>query len=105
MSDDQNSPKGVIAIVTNARGDVIAAHADFDQSGYGGFKLWQAQKMRAGKFAAWATIKAYASPALTESFDSYDLERCFEALVRKGGHKRVYKSVGWPADVAEDVES
>lgn len=37
--------------------------------------------------------------------DSYDLERCFEALIRKGSHKRIYKSVGWPADVAEDIES
>lgn len=105
MSDEQASPKGVIAIVTNAHGDVIATHADFDQSGYGGFKLWQAQKMRAGKFVAWATIKAYASPALTDSLDSYDLEMCFEALIGKGGHKRIYKSVGWPADVAEKVES
>lgn len=105
MTDGQASPNGVVAVVTNSHGDVIATHADFDRSGYGGFKRWQAQKMRAGKFVAWATIKAYASPALTDALDSYDLERCFEALVRKGGHKRVYKSVGWPADVAADVES
>ncbi len=39
--------KGVVAVITNPDGDVVAEAADFDRAGYGGFTLQEAQAIRA----------------------------------------------------------
>lgn len=41
------SQKASSQSATSPDGDVIATAADFSRSGYGGFKLWEAQRMRA----------------------------------------------------------
>lgn len=98
-----DEPKGVIAIITSPDGYVMATHADFDHSGFGGFKTWEAQRHRAVKFAKWALVKAYASPAMTDALEGYDLEQIAGKLLRKG-HRLTLRAVGWPDDVQREIE-
>lgn len=97
-------PKGIIAIVTDAQGEVIATAADFDRSGYGGFELWEAQRMRAERRAIFDTLNAYASPVLTGAIDAYRAEEIFRELRRKSGHRLTFRAIGWPDDVALELK-
>jgi len=96
-------PQGVIAIMTTPEGHVIATAADFDRQSYGGFKLWEAQRMRAKKQAIYATIRAYCSDAIVEAIDSYLSEQIGEALRRKG-HTLTLRAIGYPEDVTAEVQ-
>lgn len=93
-------PKGIIAIWTDPEGNVIATEADFDRSGYGGCKLWEAQRMRVNRAIAWSAVRAYCSPAVTDALTSYLLEQIAREM-RNKGHKVTLREIGWGADVAE----
>lgn len=96
-------PQGIIAIMTAPSGDVIATHADFERQGYGGFKLWEAQKYRAQEQVKWATVRAYCSDVIVKSISSYISTQIADALCQKG-HKISYRAIGYPEDVAAEVE-
>lgn len=109
MSDPEKtkpSPRGVIAIMTSPTGDVIATAADFDRQGYGGFKLWEAQKIRARQQVQWAAVRAYCSNVVTDAITSYVSTQIADELCQKerGGHKITYRAIGYPEDVAAEVE-
>lgn len=98
-----NEPQGVIAIVTSPDGHVIATVADFARDGYGGCKLWEAQRMRATKFVWWEVVKAYSSPVLSDDLGDYLLDQIGEALRRKG-HKLTLRAVGYSEEMAAEIE-
>lgn len=78
------APSGVLAIITDAKdGCVLVTAADFDLSGYGGFRPDQAQRIRARKRAERAVVRAFCSSVVTDCLDSYDIERIVEAMERK----------------------
>lgn len=79
MTDPAILP-GVIAVLTDEDGRVIAAEADFDQSSYAGFALVQSQASRVRRSVSTAMVNAYASPALTRAISPYDRERLMEEL-------------------------
>lgn len=95
-------PKGVIAIWTDAAGEVIATVADFDRSGYGGFKLWEAQRMRSESQVKAAAIRAYCSPAVTDALSNYLYDQISREMLQRG-HKLNCVAVGWPEDVAAEI--
>jgi len=95
-------PQGIIAIMTAPDGDVLATATDFNRSGMGGCKLWEAQMWGARQQVKWAAVKAYASPALTKALGGYMLEQIADALCQDG-HKITYRAVGYPDDVAADI--
>lgn len=97
-------PQGIIAILTSPDGDVIATAADFNRSGMGGCKLWEAQMWRARDQVKWRAVKAYASPAMTDALSSYVVGQIAgELCSKKGGHKITIRAVGWPEDVQAQV--
>jgi hypothetical protein len=102
---DIQQPQGIIAIMTNATGDVIATAVDFERQGYGGFKLWEAQKQRAGQQVRWATVRAYCSPVVANAITSYISTQIADELCHKGrgGHQITYRAIGYPEDVAAEV--
>lgn len=106
MTEQKTEPKGVIAIVTTPRGDVIATAADFERSGYGGFKLWEAQKMRARDNVRRETIRRYSSAALSDALDGYAVDVICERLFTRadGSHKITYRAVGYDDDTADAIE-
>lgn len=102
-AEKKPEPCGVIAIMTAPDGHVIATAADFNRSGYGGYKLWEAQRMRAQDQVKWATVRAYCSAVIVEAVDSYLSTQIADALCRKG-HRITVRSVGYPEDVAQEIE-
>jgi hypothetical protein len=101
----QPAPQGVIAIMTNSTGDVIATSADFERQSYGGYKLWEAQKHRAREHVRWATVRAYCSSVMSSALSSYLMTQIADELcLPKGGHRITYRSIGYPEDIASEVE-
>ena len=104
MSDEKTiEPKGVIAIMTLPTGHVAATHADFERSGYGGFKLWEAQKHRAGDMVKRMAVRAYCSEMVTQHLESYTLDRIAEDLMQRGKWRVTYRAIGYDEDVADAV--
>lgn len=106
--DDKNllKPQGIIAIMTNATGEVIATATDFERQGYGGFKLWEAQKQRAGQQVKWATVRAYCSIVVVNAITSYVSTQIADELCQKGrgGHKITYRAIGYSEEITAEVE-
>ena len=90
MSD----PKGVVGIYTDADGRVIASVSDFEDSGYGGFSLQEAQRFRCKTKLAHAVMQAYCSDRVLAVFDNYYCEQLLNKLVSNGG-RATYLPVGW----------
>ena len=106
MNDAEKKPKepcGVLAVMTRSDGHVIATASDFNRSGYGGFKLWEAQRMRAKEAVMRNTVRAYCSEPLVEALNSYLMDQIAEAMQRKN-HKITFHAVGYPDDVKCDIE-
>lgn len=97
------APQGIIAIMTSADGDVIATAADFNRSGMGGCKLWEAQMWRAKDQVKYATVRAYCSPVVANALSSYLLGQIAEELCRKG-HKITVRAIGYADDVRAEIE-
>ena len=101
---EKTDPQGVIAIMTLPTGHVAATHADFERQGYGGFKLWEAQKHRAGDTVKRMAVRAYCSEMVTQHLESYTLDRVAEDLMQRGKWRITYRAIGYPDDVADAVE-
>ena len=93
---EKQSPDGVIAILIAADGRVMATASDFDRAGYGGYKLYQAQRLRARKMLAINFARAYCSPAYLEGAETYDLEKVVSSLVQKGKAREHIELIGHP---------
>jgi hypothetical protein len=103
MAEQAKEPCGVIAIFTSADGDVIATASDFNRSGYGGFKIWEAQRSRACQAVKWKAVQAYCSTAVSDALSSYLCEQVADALISKG-HKLSVRAVGYSEEIAADVK-
>lgn len=103
MTDDKQtkSPKGIGAIITDDAGTVIAHAFDFERSGYGGFKLWEAQRIRAKKFAINEYINSYCYGVLASGIEDYDREKIFRNLRDKGKVKMTIVAVGYELTPSE----
>jgi hypothetical protein len=96
-------PQGIIAIMTLPTGNVAATHADFERQGYGGFKLWEAQKHRAGDAVKRMAVRAYCSEMVTQHLESYTLDRIAEDLMQRGKWRVTYRAIGYSEDIADAV--
>jgi len=105
MTDKQ--PMGIVAIITAPCGDVIATAADFDTSGYGGFKLHEAQRMRAKKQAQWAMVRAYCGSAVVDALTEYTIDCIVRDMTNKAskkGHRLVFRAVGYSDEITREIE-
>lgn len=101
---EKPNPQGIIAIMTTPTGEVIATAADFNRSGMGGCKLWEAQMWRARDAVRRKAVIAYCSTVVANVLSSYLLEQICSELVSRGGHKLTLRAVGYPEDVQAEVE-
>jgi hypothetical protein len=97
-------PQGIIAIFTAPDGDVIATAADFNRSGMGGCKLWEAQMYRVTDAVKWKAVQAYCSPVVSDALSKYLLEQIATALIGKG-HKITVRAVGWGDEVDAELRA
>jgi len=70
---------GVIAVLKEESGRVVASASDFDQEKPGGFDLMETQKMRARQTLYHVAIQAFCAPAVVKVMD----ERVKRQLVTK----------------------
>jgi hypothetical protein len=84
VSEDKRTPFGVVAIFIDKEGDVVASVSDFKQDGYGGFSLFEAQKIRVERKIATAVMGAYCSAVILDALDDEDCRRIVRRLVQKG---------------------
>lgn len=96
-------PKGVIAILTAPDGRVIAATSDFAPDRPGGCEIHEGQRYRVQRKLYFATVRAYCADAVTDAIDDHMADRICNALLRRG-HKITYRAIGYPADVAKEIE-
>jgi hypothetical protein len=96
-AEKMTDPKGLVGIYTDADGRVIASVSDFDDSGYGGFSLQEAQRFRCKTKLARAVMQAYCSDRVLAVFETYDCEQILNKMVRNGG-RATYLPVGWEPD-------
>ncbi len=78
--------KGCVGVYQNKEGRIVASASDFKPDTYGGFNLFESQKVRTENSLARAVIVAYCSPAVYESLDAYDSLQ----IVRKLGGKMTF---------------
>lgn len=84
------APLGCVGIYTDEEGHVIVSVSDFDRSGYGGFSLYEGQRLRVQRALSAAVVGAYCSRVVTRSLDTYDCEQ----IVRKLKGKMTFIPVG-----------
>ena len=88
MTDTQASapaPKGVLLVLTDPDGDVIASATDFEQSALGGFSLLEGQKLRAKGALAGDLIRRGCAPYIAKAMDDYEANALLDKLVRTKG--------------------
>jgi hypothetical protein len=95
-------PQGIIAIFTAPDGDVIATATDFNRSGMGGCKLWEAQMYRATDAVKGRAATAYTGPALDAILSNYTRHKIAEELCAKG-HKISVRAIGWGDEVDAEI--
>lgn len=78
---------GVMAILTNDKGVVVAHAATFDGNRPGGFKLLEAQKHYARERLANEFIRKWTTEDIAEVMRGYDAEQIIENLCRRKGYR------------------
>lgn len=81
MTDDTEAPpQGVVMIFIDEHGQPICEATDFDRSGYGGFKLKEAQRMRCKAELARQVVRTYASSQLSRAVEQHQCEQIMRDL-------------------------
>jgi hypothetical protein len=88
------SAKGIVAILTDPKGRVVASVSDFTHDGYGGFSLQEAQEHRVKRHLAFAVIRAYCSDFIIPAIEPYDCEQIVARLTRQHGFTRTLIPIG-----------
>jgi hypothetical protein len=100
---EEIEPHGIIAIMTGPDGDVIATSADFDRTGIGGCKLWEAQLWRTRDSVKWKAIRVYCSANIADAISNYIAEQIADSLCKKG-HKITFRAIGYSEEITKEVE-
>ena len=87
MAEKGETPRGIVMVLVNERGMVVAHSADFECAGYGGFTLSRAQEMRARRKLEVAFINAYGGPILAKAADEHHVRQMIRNLADNCGWK------------------
>lgn len=90
------SPDGVVALMIGADGHVWATATDFDRSGYGGFELHQAQRIRARGALRREFVRRVCNTSIARALDDYTVDRMVEDVLRRGEHSEAFVLIGHP---------
>jgi hypothetical protein len=102
MTDTKPNPQGVIAIITSPDGRVVATADDFNE---GDSRAWETQRLRAARAVYWKLLRAYCNPVVVDAVEAFDCQMIVEKLLRqRNPHRLTYRAVGWPEDVAREIE-
>lgn len=94
-------PQGIVALLIDPTGRVAGQAMDFSLSGYGGFQLWEAQRMRAKSAATRDYVQRHSSPVLSDHVGQYMADRIVDELRSSHGWRMHYVAVGHDVDPNE----
>lgn len=94
-------PKGVVAVFVGPDGREIASVCDFDQSGYGGYTMQEAQTHRIRDAVARAVAEQLCSSEFTKHIDGYQRQKVMQAMIDRGGYRLHIIPVGYGAEQAD----
>ena len=94
MSDKAPQIKGIGAVLTDDSGDVVAHAFDFDRSGYGGYKLWEAQRHRVKLAVTHEYLSRYTYGPVAAAIERYDAEKIVNKLRQTGKLKLKLIDIG-----------
>lgn len=92
---------GIGAVLTDDEGRVCAHAFDFDRSGYGGFKMWEAQRIRVRRAVKRKFIEAYCSNVVHPGIDEFACESIVDNLRNKGKLRLTFFAIGHELDGRE----
>lgn len=78
------TPQGIVAVLVGPDGSQIATATDFHRGSSSGFDQCEVQTIRAKKALAFASMRALASPRLSNAIDEYMAERIVDGMCRQG---------------------
>jgi hypothetical protein len=93
----ENLPKGVVAVFVGSDGHAVASCADFDQSGYGGYTMQEAQTHRIRETIARRVAEAFASTEFTKHLDTYKVRCVIDQMIARDGYFLHIIPVGYEA--------
>jgi hypothetical protein len=85
---------GVVAILTDETGQVVASVTDFERQAPGGCSLFEGQKWRAQRMLSFAAIRAFCSPVIVKAMDEFRCDEIVNTLIHKHGFTRTIIPVG-----------
>lgn len=93
MNDD---PKvlGVVGLFIAPDGRVVAEVTDFELSGYGGFSLMEAQRIRCKRALNREVVERYAGDPLAKAISAYHAEGIIDEMVQKHGYRKHFIVIG-----------
>lgn len=106
MSTTQNQKreiKGAVAIVTLSDGRVTASYGDFERSAYGGFRLPEAQAIRATDMVRRRAVIQFVGPAMAEWLSAYTVSKIWDDMRDKGGARITVIPIGYEGEDAEVI--
>jgi hypothetical protein len=95
------APKGIGAILTRGDGEVLCHSFDFELASYGGFKLWEAQRIRARNGCCRKFIQQWTYGDVASVLETYDAEKIVDSLCRDKGYRMTFVSIGHEIDDKE----
>jgi hypothetical protein len=98
--DGKGKPKGVIGILIDNTGRVICSADDYELGGYGGFNLWESQKVRVRQKLSLKLRDSWFPDFLRDSEVVYhgDLETFIDRLITKRNYRIHYEFIGHDPD-------
>ena len=78
------NPRGVVAVLTFPAGGFVCSVSDFQQDGYGGCSLQEAQTIRVKRLLARAAIDTLCSEYVSKAINNYRCEEIVSEMVRQG---------------------
>ena len=85
---------GIGAVLTNDDGRVVAHCFDFDKSGYGGFKLWEAQRIRVRDRIVRQYVNTFCYGDMASAIEDHQARQIVDNLRNKGKLRLTFVAIG-----------
>lgn len=90
--------QGCVGLFIGPDGRVVAEVTDFERSGYGGFKLHEAQRIRCMRALNREIMSRFASRVLLNAISDYHAENIVDRMIEDQGYRKHFILIGHAED-------
>lgn len=91
-------PQGVVGVLINQQGRVVAHAADFALDRPGGFQLKEAQLHRVHRLLSFELVRNTCNPDIVKAMGAYDCDQLMRTLINAHGYKVTTIPIGYDDD-------